>query len=82
MLKCRAPTASSYYQVPDEGEIISPYIKFNTGFHHHECLAQPQFGMKPKQATGSSEITFIPGDPEVLVWYGNWWIVPIILEHL
>lgn len=42
---------------------------------------KPQFGMQPKQATGSTEITFIPGDPEVLAWYGNWWIVPIILEH-
>ena len=42
---------------------------------------KPQFGMKPKEATGSTEITFIPGDPEVLVWFGNWWIVPIILEH-
>ncbi len=42
---------------------------------------KPQFGMQPKQAKGSTEITFIPGDPEVLVWYGNWWIVPIIIEH-
>lgn len=42
---------------------------------------KPQYGMQPKQAVGSANITFIPGDPEVLVWYGNWWIVPILIEH-
>lgn len=41
---------------------------------------KPDFGMQPKQATGSTQITFIPGDPEVMVWYGNWWIVPINIE--
>lgn len=42
---------------------------------------KPQYGMQPKQATGNTQISFIPGDPEVLAWYGNWWIVPIIIEH-
>ncbi|MBX2952717.1 MAG: carboxypeptidase regulatory-like domain-containing protein [Leadbetterella sp.] len=42
---------------------------------------KPQYGMQPKQATGSTRITFIPGDPEVLAWYGNWNIVPVIIEH-
>ncbi|GAB3414151.1 carboxypeptidase-like regulatory domain-containing protein [Niabella aquatica] len=42
---------------------------------------KPQFGMQPKQATGSTQVNFIPGDPEVLAWYGNWWIVPVIIEH-
>lgn len=42
---------------------------------------KPQFGMQPKQATGSTTVTFIPGNPEVLAWYGNWWIVPILIEH-
>ncbi|WP_300600207.1 Ig-like domain-containing protein [Niabella sp.] len=41
---------------------------------------KPDFGMQPKQALGSTQITFIPGDPEVMVWYGNWWIVPINIE--
>jgi hypothetical protein len=42
---------------------------------------KPLYGMKPKQATGVAEVTFIPGEPEILAWYGNWWIVPIIIEH-
>ncbi|WP_114792686.1 carboxypeptidase-like regulatory domain-containing protein [Niabella yanshanensis] len=42
---------------------------------------KPQFGMHPKQATGTAQVSFIPGDPEILAWYGNWWIVPIIIEH-
>lgn len=42
---------------------------------------KPQFGMHPKQATGIAQVTFIPGDAEILAWYGNWWIVPIIIEH-
>lgn len=42
---------------------------------------KPQYGMQPKQATGSTQITFIPGEPDVLAWYGNWGIVPILIEH-
>jgi hypothetical protein len=42
---------------------------------------KPQFGMQPKQAAGTTQVTFIPGDPEILVWFGNWWIVPILIEH-
>lgn len=42
---------------------------------------KPLYGMQPKQAAGTAEVTFIPGDPEILAWYGNWWIVPIIIEH-
>lgn len=42
---------------------------------------KPQYGMQPKQATGSTQVTFIPGEPDVLAWYGNWGIVPILIEH-
>lgn len=42
---------------------------------------KPQYGLNPKQAKGNAEVTFLPGEPEVLAWHGNWGIVPLLLEH-
>jgi hypothetical protein len=42
---------------------------------------KPEFGLNPKQAKGSAELNFVPGEPTVLAWYGNWGIVPLLLEH-
>ncbi|WP_343701044.1 hypothetical protein [Chitinophaga sp.] len=38
---------------------------------------RPEFGMSPKKVTGSCSVTFIPGDGDVLPWYGNWKTVPV-----
>ncbi|WP_433902839.1 Ig-like domain-containing protein [Sphingobacterium puteale] len=39
-----------------------------------------EFGLTPKQALRKAEFTFIPGDPECLVWFGNWKEVPLNIE--
>ncbi len=40
------------------------------------------YGLKPKEAESIAEITFIPGDPETIVWFGNWMPVPLSLDLL
>ncbi|MEJ2904268.1 carboxypeptidase-like regulatory domain-containing protein [Pedobacter panaciterrae] len=39
-----------------------------------------EFGLSPKQAEGKAALTFIPGDPECLTWFGNWKEVPLNIE--
>lgn len=39
-----------------------------------------EFGLRPKQALQKAQLTFIPGDPECLAWFGNWKEVPLNIE--
>ncbi|WP_343538795.1 hypothetical protein [Sphingobacterium thalpophilum] len=39
-----------------------------------------EFGLAPKNALRKAELTFIPGDPECLAWFGNWKEVPLTIE--
>lgn len=47
---------------------------------HESINLKDLFGIRPKHALHKAEVTFIPGDPESLVWFGNWKEVPLNIE--